>query len=85
MTTKLTQKRRAAPSFVVPVGGQPPLFGGVGALISLAGLLLLLSSPAFAAPAPEPAVSEPDRTVQAPQPQQRLAWQRVGAPISLES
>lgn len=85
MTTKLTQKHRAAPSFVVPLGGQPPLFGGVGALITLAGLLLLLSSPAIAAPAPEPVASEPARTVQAPPQPQRLAWQRVGAPISLDA
>jgi hypothetical protein len=59
-------------------------------LLSLAGLLLMLSSPAFAAPATEQAVQvpstpEPTQTVQAPQPHQLLAWQRVGSPISLET
>lgn len=58
-------------------------------LISLAGLLLMLSSPAFAAPVTEQAVQgaigpEPAQTVQAPQPPRQLAWQRVGSPISLE-
>lgn len=54
-------------------------------LITLAGLLLLLSSPAFAAPAPEPATCEAAQTVQVPPQPQRLAWQRVGAPISLDA
>jgi hypothetical protein len=62
-------------------------------LISLAGLLLMLSSPAFAAPAPDPAVqaasaSEPAQTAvsdRATQQPQRLAWQRVGSPLSLET
>lgn len=59
-------------------------------LISLAGLLLMLSSPAFAAPDTEQAVQvpstpEPTQTVHAPQQSQQLAWQRVGAPISLET
>lgn len=58
-------------------------------LISLTGLLLMLSSPVFAADA-ESAVEaqrapEPDRTAQAPQQPQRLAWQRVGKPLSMES
>lgn len=59
-------------------------------LISLAGLLLMLSSPAFAATATAQAVqapnpAEPTQTVQAPQHPQQLAWQRVGSPISLET
>lgn len=60
-------------------------------LISIAGLLLMLSSPAFAAE-PEPAVQAPvppeqAQTAQTPQPDQSpqvLAWQRVGAPLTLE-
>ncbi len=59
-------------------------------LITLAGLLLMLGSPAFATPVAEPAVQvqgtrQADRTAPAPQPPQQLAWQRVGAPISLET
>ena len=58
-------------------------------LISLTGLLLMLSSPAFAADA-EPAVQvqtapESVQTAQAPQQPQRLAWQRVGSPLSIET
>ena len=57
-------------------------------LITLAGLLLTLSSPAIAAPDPEHAVQvqasvEAARTTQRPQQPQRFAWQRVGAPLSL--
>lgn len=59
-------------------------------LITLAGLLLMLGSPAFAAPAQEPppqvqGASEPGQTVQAPQAPRQLAWQRVGAPLSLDA
>lgn len=58
-------------------------------LITLAGLLLLLGNPALAANT-EPAIQgqnapEPTRTAQAPQQPQQLAWQRVGAPLSLET
>lgn len=54
-------------------------------LITLAGLLLMLSSPAFADPAPAQPVQAQGSAEQAtPQQPQRLAWQRVGAPLSLE-
>jgi hypothetical protein len=54
-------------------------------LISLTGLLLLLGNPAFAAPVQTPVASEPAQSVQALPPPQHLAWQRVGAPISLDA
>jgi hypothetical protein len=59
-------------------------------LIPLTALLLMLSSPTFAAPATEPTgkvqgIQPSDRTAPAPQPPQQLAWQRVGAPISQET
>lgn len=54
-------------------------------LLTLASLLLFLGSPALAAPAPGPAAREPVQTVQASSQPQRLAWQRVGAPISLDA
>lgn len=61
-------------------------------LITLAGLLLILSNPVFAA-SPEPAVQAPgspeaaqdSQTAQQSEETQKLAWQRVGAPLSLES
>ena len=86
MTAKLTKKRRAAPSLIVPLRGQPPMFVGVGAVLSLAGLLLMLSSPVFAAPAPAvqgPTTGQPPQVAPASTPVQPLAWQRVGAPLSL--
>jgi len=67
--------------------------------IPLVGLLLMLSSPTYAAhtfiPPPTPAPQQTQVEVQGPQtvaslptapvPEPRqLAWQRVGAPISLE-
>jgi hypothetical protein len=88
MTAKLSKKRRAAPSFVVPLGGQLPMIGSLRAVLSLAGLLLMLSSPAFAKPAPAvlaPDASQPAQVAPAPQLPQQLAWQRVGSPISLAS
>lgn len=61
-------------------------------LISLAGLLLMLSSPLFAAADTKQAVQVPSapepvqiKSTEAAQPQQQFAWQRVGAPISLET
>lgn len=58
-------------------------------LISLAGLLLMLITPAYADPPAQAALAPATGQAQgntgqaAPQPQ-RLAWQRVGAPLSLE-
>ena len=57
-------------------------------LVFLTGLLLALSGQAFADQAPPPvqtASAESRSVAQAPAPQvERLAWQRVGSPISLE-
>lgn len=62
--------------------------------ITLTSLLLMLGSPAFAADSKgadaHPAeqvknLQEQPQTAQAPQQPLVLAWQRVGAPISLET
>lgn len=60
-------------------------------LITLAGLLLMLSSPAFADPAQAVQAqvqaqgsTEQARSAPATPQLTRLAWQRVGAPLSLE-
>jgi hypothetical protein len=55
-------------------------------LLSLAGLLLMLSSPSFAATAPAtqvPSAGQPSQVAPASAPVQPLAWQRVGSPLSL--
>ena len=59
-------------------------------LISLAGLLLMLSSPAFADQTQEQALQVQNAAAQAQpapaaQPNQQIAWQRVGSPLSLET
>jgi len=68
-------------------------------LISLVGLLLALSGPAFATDAsqgvqaqtaPEPQAHsqqapQSQQALQSPQAPQHLAWQRVGSPLSQES
>lgn len=58
-------------------------------LITLAGLLLMLSSSAFATPADTniqaPGAKEAAPAAAAPRQPQQLAWQRVGSPLSLEA
>ncbi len=68
-------------------------------LISLVGLLMTLSGPAFAtdanqgvqvhtAPAPQAQSQQAPQSQQAsksPRAPQHLAWQRVGSPLSLDS
>lgn len=62
-------------------------------LIPIASLLLLLANPALAAPAEStaqaPVLARQEQPSQQaspqPQPAQHLAWQRVGAPLSLET
>ena len=53
----------------------------------LAGLLLTLGTPAYADAPPQPAVpaAQTHASQAAPQPPAQLAWQRVGAPLSMDA